>query len=300
VSAPPDPLPTGTEDSPTPPSQRWGLARQTAETSDAGAKAQRKAPVLHPPASKWMRIVQFIAGASLVLIASVAVAWGVRRYIVSSPRFAIRTVTVDGTKRLTAEQVAAAGGVAVGRNIFDLDLETARAGIQADPWIEKSSIARRLPNTVEIAVVEREARALAAVGGELYLVTRDGEIFKRTGAEDPVDLPLLTGIQPEAVSVDRAGVVLAYKRVLDVAEDIERAGIAKRYAIQELHLERDGTLVVTIGKEGIALHFGSPPYREKVAQAARILTEIARRKASASVVFLDNSAHPERVVVRMR
>jgi cell division protein FtsQ len=30
------------------------------------------------------------------------------------------------------------------------------------------------------------------------------------------------------------------------------------------------------------------------------LNELARRKANASVVFLDNDAHPERVVVRMR
>jgi cell division protein FtsQ len=235
-----------------------------------------------------------------VLIASIAVAWGTRRYILSSPRFGIRTVIVDGTKRRTAEQVATTGGVTVGRNIFDLDPETARASIQADPWIEKSTVTRKLPDTIEIAVVEREARGLAAIGGELYLLTRDGEIFKRAAPEDPIDLPLITGIPPEAVSTDRAGVVLSYKRALDVAEDIERTGMTKRYAIQELYVRRDGTLVVTIGKEAIALHLGSPPYREKIAQAARVLTEVSRRKASASVIFLDNTAHPERVVVRMR
>src|SRR5262249_43464238 len=159
--------------SPTPPSQRWGLARQTTESADSPAKAQKKAPAPSAPPSRRMRILQLVAGVSLVLMASVAVAWGVRRYIVSSPRFAIRTVTVDGTKRLTAEQIATEGGATVGRNIFDLDLEMARAGIQADPWIEKSSITRKLPNTIEITVVEREARALASIGGELYLVTRD-------------------------------------------------------------------------------------------------------------------------------
>ncbi len=68
-----------------------------------------------------------------------------------------------------------------------------------------------------------------------------------------------------------------------MAEELERTGLGKRYPIQELHLEKDGSLVVTIGREAIALHLGQPPYRDKIEQAARVLTEVARRKANASV-----------------
>ena len=56
-----------------------------------------------------------------------------------------------------------------------------------------------------------------------------------------------------------------------------------------------------LGKEAIAIHLGQPPYRGQDRPGrARVLNEIARRKAAASVIFLDNVAHPERVVVRMR
>ncbi len=159
---------------------------------------------------------------------------------------------------------------------------------------------RKLPSTISVTVVEREAAALTAVGGELYLVTRDGDLFKKIGAEDPSDLPVITGILPAQVASDRRGVVLAVKRVLDVAEELERVGVARRYPIEELHLEKDGSLVVTIGREAIALSLGQPPYRDKIEEASRILNEVARRKANAAVIFLDNDAHPERVVVRMR
>jgi cell division protein FtsQ len=77
-------------------------------------------------------------------------------------------------------------------------------------------------------------------------------------------------------------------------------GVTRRYPLQELHLEKDGSLVATVGREAIALSLGQPPYRDKIEESARILTEVARRKANASVIFLDNDAHPERVVVRMR
>ncbi|WP_437511621.1 FtsQ-type POTRA domain-containing protein [Sorangium sp. So ce1099] len=252
------------------------------------------------PLSRHFRALQLLAGAAVVLVASTAVAWGARRYIVSSPRFAVRTVLVDGVQRRTAEQVASAGGIEVGKNIFTLDLELASASISTDPWIEKATVTRKLPSTIQVNVIEREAQALVAIGGDLYLATRDGELFKELAEDDPVDLPIVTGITGEQVARDRAGVIIAVRRLLDVVEDMERAGVARRYPIQELHVERDGSIVVTIGKEAIALHLGQPPYRDKVGQAARVLTELAQRKASASVIFLDNDAHPERVVVRMK
>ncbi|WP_437652260.1 cell division protein FtsQ/DivIB [Sorangium sp. So ce1182] len=252
------------------------------------------------PLSRHFRALQLLAGAAVVLVASTAVAWGARRYIVSSPRFAVRTVLVDGVQRRTAEQVASAGGIEVGKNIFTLDLELAGASISTDPWIEKATVTRKLPSTIQVNVVEREAQALVAIGGDLYLATRDGELFKELAEDDPVDLPVVTGITGDQVARDRAGVIIAVRRLLDVVEDMGRAGVARRYPIQELHVERDGSIVVTIGKEAIALHLGQPPYRDKVGQAARVLTELAQRKASASVIFLDNDAHPERVVVRMK
>ncbi len=252
------------------------------------------------PKSRVVAALQLLVGVLVVLSASIAVAWGGRRYITTSPRFSVRSVTVDGTHRRTAEQVATLAGIAIGKNIFAVDPKTAEGNIVADPWIEKAKVVRDLPGTISIVIAEREAHALCSIGGELYLVTRDGDLFKKQDAEDPFDLPVLTGILPEQITKDRAGVVLANKRMLDVAEDLEKVGVARRYPIQELHVNRDGSLVVTIGKEAILLHFGLPPYRGKIEQAARVLNEVARRKATASVVFLDNNAHPERVVVRMK
>jgi cell division protein FtsQ len=246
------------------------------------------------------RTLQLVAGVVVVLAASIAVAWGARRYLMTSPRFAVRTVLVDGNHRRTPKQVADAAGVAVGKNVFALDLASAGAMVTQDPWIERATVTRRLPGTVSITVVEREAAATVVIGGDIYLATRDGDLFKRLEGADPSDLPGVTGIPPTQIATDRPGVVLAVKRALDVAEELDRVGVTKRYPLQELHLEKDGSLVAILGREAIALQLGQPPYKAKVAEAQRILIELARRKANASVIFLDNGAHPERVVVRMR
>jgi cell division protein FtsQ len=291
IEAPRDPMFGASDDDSPPPAPTSASVRPPPSP---------KARAARHPLGKIARSLQLVLGVAVVIIASIAVAWGARRYIMSSPRFAIRTVLVDGASRRTAEQVAAAGGVEVGANIFALDPESVSAAITTDPWIERATVARKLPSTIQITVVEREAHAAAVIGGDLYLATRDGELFKRFAPSDPEDLPIVTGILPEQVAKDRPGVVLTVKRALDVIEELDRAGIAKRYPVQELHLEKDGSLVVTIGREAIAMHLGHPPHRVKIEQGARVLTELGKRKANASVIFLDNDAHPERVVVRMR
>jgi cell division protein FtsQ len=290
ITAPPDLVLD--DDSPLP-----GPATTTVRppaSAKAAPRGEKEAP------GKLARTLQLAGGAAIVISASVAVAWGVRHYVMTSPRFAIRTVLVDGAHRRSATAVASEGGVAVGKNIFALDLPRAGAMITQDPWIEKATVTRKLPSTISITVVEREAAALTVIGGELYLATRDGDLFKKIGQDDPSDLPVITGILPAQVASDRKGVVLSVKRVLDVAEELDRVGVTKRYPLQELHLEKDGSLSAIIGREAISLSLGQPPYRDKIEEASRILVELARRKANAAVIFLDNDAHPERVVVRMR
>jgi cell division protein FtsQ len=230
----------------------------------------------------------------------VAVAWGARRYVMTSPRFAIRTVLIDGEKKRSASQVASSAGVEVGKNIFALDLAHAGQLVTQDPWIEKAFVTRKLPSTVTITVVEREAYASAVIGGDLYLATRDGELFKKLGEDDPSDLPLVTGLAPDQVVRDRPGLVLTVKRVLDVADDLERSGVASATRSRSCTSRRTARWWSPSARTPSPCIFGQPPYRDKIEQASRVLERGRARKAQPSVIFLDNEAHPERVVVRMR
>jgi len=283
----------GTDDSPPPPLATSTSVRPPRQSVVTDAESPSRA-------RRATRLARVAGGAAIVIAASTGVAWGAKHYVTTSPRFGVRHVLVEGNARRSAEQVATAGGVAVGKNIFALDVGRVASAIQADPWIESAKVTRELPSTIRIRIAERDARAAAAIGGELYLVTRDGDPFKKLEGDDPGDLPVVTGIEPAAVARDRAGVVNSLRRMLDVVDDLDGAGILKRYPLEELHAEKDGALVVTIGREAISLQLGQPPYRGKVEQAARVLGEVSRRKASPSVIFLDNEAHPERVVVRMK
>jgi cell division protein FtsQ len=247
-----------------------------------------------------LRALELVAGVALVLGASVGVAWGARRYVTTSPRFAVRTIQVEGASHRTPDHVVELSGIEPGHNVFALDYERAKSALLRDPWIETATVTRALPGTVTIRVVEREARVLSEIGGDLYLTSRAGEPFKKIEASDPTDLPVVTGVSSDDVARNRQGAARTLRRAIEALDELEGAGIDKRWPVQELRTERDGALTATIGKEGIVLQLGQPPHRPKIEAAKAVLAEVQRRQAKASVVFLDNEAHPERVVVRMR
>ncbi len=244
----------------------------------------------------WLRTV---AGVVLLAAASLGVAWATRQYVMTTSRFQVRAIDVVGARRRSDADVAREAGISVGVNVFTVDLEAARAKLLTDPWFSDATLARRLPATIVIQVTEREAGAVVALG-DTYLASREGEIFKRLEQGDPLDLPVITGLDPQAVTDDREGLERTLRRTMDLAADYERGPLGAKLPLQEVHVSAEGAVTLTVGKHGLTLALGDPPYRRKLDQAARVLAELEKRAAKAEVVMLDNEARPERVVVRMK
>jgi cell division protein FtsQ len=249
--------------------------------------------------SRLLAAVRAVAGIALVVSSAVGVAWVARRHVMTSPRFAVTEIDVVGNDRRTSETLVAEIGVAVGANVFALDLDAARARLLADPWIADDALARRLPGTILVQVTERKPAALVSLG-DVYLATAEGEPFKKLEPGDPIDLPLVTGLRAESLADDREGVTRTLRRAIDLAAEYEHGLLARRSALEEVHVEPDGTFTVVVGRSAVELVLGVPPFRRKLDQAARVIAELDRRGAKADAIMLDNDARPERVVVRMR
>jgi cell division protein FtsQ len=256
-----------------------------------------------PPAprkyGKLVAIARGVVGFVLVVGISSAVAWGARNYVKHSPRFAVTDIEVSGGHHRSEDVLIMEAGIDKGANIFTLDLDRAKAKLLADPWISSAELARRLPGTIFLKVTEREAGAIVALG-ESYLASREGEIFKRLEAGDPVELPIITGISETAVAEDRDGVKEIVRRALDLAGDYDHSSLGRLAPLQEIHVGGDGAITVIVGKNALSLALGEPPFRRKLEQAARVMVELEHRGAKADAIMLDNEARPERVVVRMR
>jgi cell division protein FtsQ len=239
-------------------------------------------------------------GLCLVLGTAAATAFGAYRFAVSSPRFALHSLEMKSSRRFSDDALVRAAGITENANIFSIDLEAAEQKLLEDPWVRSVRMVRKLPDTLRVDLVEREAVALASLDSEVFLVDAAGEPFKRWSAGDPHDLPLITGIDLELVAQDRAQALNAASTALDVLEHYARLPVSKLHKAQEVHLSPDGSVILTVGTRGVALHLGKGPWPKKLLMVAEVLKTFERGQELPGVVFLDNQLHPERVVVRMR
>ena len=272
-------------------------------TSSKARSAKAASPEAGTGSSLWRSLwslLQLGAGVLIVLGASGAVVWGARRYALTTPRFAVKEVVIEGKRRLSQHQVLDLAGIEVGQNILALDIQKAEERLSSNSWVRDARVSRELPNALHIEISEYQASALAAMGNSLYLVTRTGEPFKTLEEGDPYDLPVITGITAESVKRDRKQAVKRLGIALQVLRHYERLSLSRIHPPQEIHLRRGGEAVLTVGKRGIALHLGEGPWRRKLLMAERVMNKLQAKGQLPGIVFVDNRAHPERVVVRMR
>jgi len=254
------------------------------------------------PRGRWSGVLSVagtVFGVILVCAISTGVAWVGRRYLLRSQRFSITEVEVHGEEHRDGAAIAAESGLTVGANIFSVDLDVARARLLGDPWIAEATVVRRLPGTLVVSVSERKPAALVALG-DTFLATDDGTPFERMEPGDAIDLPLVTGVEPAALAQDRAGAVRTIRRAIELAAEFDHGPLAKRFPLQEIHVSPEGTFAIVAGHMATELVLGGPPFRRKLEQAARIVTELDRRGAKAEALLMDNDSRPDRVVVRMR
>jgi cell division protein FtsQ len=279
---------------PTPAPQGPGLST---EIPAAGSGAPSRAG--SPGSSRVLAAVRTVTGVLLALGTSIGVAFALHDHVMKSPRFAIASIDVDGAARRSHDALVAESGLALGTNVFTADLDAARAKLLADPWIESASLQRRLPGTILVRVTERKPAALVALGDTVF-ATAEGEPFAKLQPDDPLDFPLVTGLSPDDLATDREGAVRTIRKAIDLAAEYDRAEVARRAPLQEVHVSPEGSFTLVVGHSGVELVLGGPPFRRKLDQAARVFADLDRRGARGDVIMLDNDARPERVVVRMR
>ena len=271
------------------------VARTIPPAPDAAAHEERQAA-----APKWLGPLRTAAGFVLVASVSLAVAWGSRRYLMTSPRFSLEQVQMSGQKTRTKDALLARAGVKMGQNVFSIDLDAARNKMLSDPYVKDAVLSRKLPDTIVVDIQERVPAAVVALGNETFLVTRDGETFKRLELGDPPDLPVITGLSAEMADGDREGFAARVRRALDVAVDYQQSSLAAKMPLQEIHFEPGDGVSLGVGSPVTTVVLGGPPYRKKLEQASRVAFELERRGQKPDAILVDNDARPERVVARVR
>jgi cell division protein FtsQ len=135
-----------------------------------------------PKAKRRRRVLLSTTGVLAALVAGILAA------AVYSPVLALRSVTVDGTRMLSPDQVRAALGPLHGRPLPQISEEDVAALLQPLVQVKQVSVQARPPSTLQVHVTERVPLALVKQGQTFQMVDGDGVQLSTT--KDPAAVPL--------------------------------------------------------------------------------------------------------------
>lgn len=111
--------------------------------------------------------------------------------------FRVDAIVVDGNRHLSSGAVEALVSDLLGTNILTADLELHRDRLLTSGWVERATLRRVLPSTVEVTVEERTPIGLGRFGAELYLIDATGAIIDEYGPRFAgFRLPIVDGLMP--------------------------------------------------------------------------------------------------------
>jgi cell division protein FtsQ len=127
-----------------------------------------------------------------VLLLATLVVFG----LTQSPVLDVDRINVTGSVHTSPEVVRAASGIRIHRPMTTVDLDRARRGILALPWVQSVSVAREWPASIRVKVTERTPVATVAAGQSGFaLVDRTGRVLA-TGPTPTPGLVALANVPP--------------------------------------------------------------------------------------------------------
>jgi len=172
--------------------------------------------------------------------------------------FRLETVDVVGAEAASFDQIREALAADSGHSIFALDLEQARARVEALDWVGDARVFRLLPNRIQVVVNEQTPLARWQIDGAIVVIDVNGQPINTAASPDGAAryaaLPLVVG---EGAAGPAPALIAALRQFPDVAGHVEAAQRVgeRRWTLfldsgAQLHLpETDGEAALAIVSE---------------------------------------------------
>jgi cell division protein FtsQ len=221
--------------------------------------------------------------------------------------FAVENVRITGQSETS--EVDVLEGLALGAfpSLLTLDLEVARGRVEALAWVRQATLTKLFPDTLEIAIVEREPYALWQHDRVVSLIDRNGRVVTDNFSDRYAGLPRVVGkgaaekagdyvalIEPfpDIAKRARAGVLVGGARwtvVLDnglqlmlpadrpeealaVVAVLDREQSVLSREIAALDLRMPGQFIVRLTDAGVAARNALLKERDRIARRGRTNT----------------------------
>jgi cell division protein FtsQ len=183
----------------------------------------------------------------------------------------VQTISMDGSfQRVSPGQIEKAVAPYAHAGFLFTDLDAVEDAVEALPWVDHARVQRRWPNSLHVTVVEQTA---AARWGDSGLLNTRGQLFVKSAAHVPAELPRLSG--PDGTESQVA------QRYLSVQGRVLEAGMR----IAALRLDERGAWEMDLDS-GVTVRLGRRDVDERIDRFIRTVSQIIAHRLT-EITYVD-------------
>ena len=248
----------------------------------------------------WRRALPVLPTLALVGMLFGGVLWA-HRYFTHAPHFALKAVRFSGMVKVAVDKLSARADVALGSNLFSVDLRRLERRIAEEPWVKAARAHVELPSIVAVEIEERKAVCLVALGS-LYLSDEEGHLFKRAVPSEATGLPVVTGLSRALYESDERATRSEVRLGL-LAWRLFAAG-GRRPEVGEINLDRTVGITLFLAADGGGIRLGRSDgaladLGERIDRFDAVWNSLGEHGERPRMIYLDNRTRPDRVAVKL-
>ncbi len=227
-------------------------------------KHRRKLPIW-----RTFKILLILCIFGLISFYTVKFSIDIYNRVISSDYFLINRIDISGNNNVTEEEILITSGVAIGQNNISISIEEVEAALAKNPWLERVSVKRVLPDILEIIVQERIPKFWILEGGVICYADQYGQPIVPVGNVAAQSLPVL--------EIEKCGEIFC-ERLPEMLNVFDRSGLP--LSVQSaswLKLTRSGGLEIFLEESNLHLGLGADDFSNNLVRLSLVLRDLNRR-----------------------
>lgn len=200
---------------------------------------------------------------------------GVSIYVALSPLFNIKEINVTGNSKLSKEEIISLSELKTDENTFKVSKKNIKNKVKANAYIENVKIRRKLPDKVEIIVVERVATYMIPFANSYTYINNQGYMLEITSQK--AEMPAIVGISTPEEELHEGQRLISEDLVKlgEVLQIMESANANELVdLITKIDISNRQDYILTLEKEKKAIHLGDVSnLSTKMAYVKKILND---------------------------
>lgn len=234
------------------------------------------------------KLVFFVA---IVVGAVIGGREALRVYLWENPDYFLTDIRVTTDGALTREQILATAEIVEGKNIFDVDLDKARAALDQLPQVERVELQRVLPARVNVTITERRPLAWVTkrpdedptTSEKSFLIDARCVVMRtKTILPEFLHLPVISGVEVENLAPGQKVRTFEMQSALEL---VRLNGDSTRFQVRNVDISKGYCMVVTDQKRG-HITFGLDRVDQQLERLNRLLDHVEQEHREIQTVNL--------------